>query len=693
MANFVADTQIHGHSVKEKVWRFWMGTFRSKDNQRVCADTVLTCRTTALQTSNPERYVSRALLYSLLIGLLLFPCTSLLAQNAKAKELYNQAIKLFGERKANEAIPFMEQAVKQDPDFVDAYLKLGQLYEFTRRYEPAVAAYRNAIKIQPDSPASGAAYQSLSNTLLRLGRYAEALPYLEKFQTLFPPQSVQGKRIGRQIESARFAQEAVQHPQPVDPKPLSPVLQTTPSQYFPVLTADEQTLVFTALKPEGDEDLLTSTFNGETWSPPVSLDASINTPDNEGTASLSADGRMLVFTACQGRKGFGSCDLYLSRKTGNDWSAPENLGSSVNTRFYESQPSLSADGRRLYFVSDRPGGKGRRDIWRSDLDGEGNWREPVNIGEPVNTAFNEASPFIHANGQSLFFASEGHVGMGGYDLFVSDSSATGWSSPANLGYPINTSEDQASLFVAANGKRAYYSFEEQKDGVSQKSRLYAFDLPESLRERVKPVSYLKGIVADAKTKKPLAATVELIDLATNQVVSRVQADQQTGQYTAVLPSGGEYALYVSVPGYLFKSLSFDFTQKRDAGAGMSMNVPLEPAIAGETAKETLNNLFFETGRYDLADKSRTELDRLSAFLKASPAVKIEIAGHTDDRGDAAANLTLSQKRAQAVVAYLTKTGVDPGRIRAAGFGKTRPLVPNTSDENRRLNRRIEWRVL
>lgn len=618
-----------------------------------------------------------------------------LAQDKKAQELYNQAIKLFGERKANEAIPFMEQAIKQDPGYTDAYLKLGQLYEFTKRYEGAVTAYRNAVRLQPDSPASGAAYQALSTTLMRLGRYAEALPYLEKFQSRFAPQSAQAQRIGRQIESARFGVEAMQHPQPVDPKPLSTVLQTTPSQYFPVLTADEQTLVFTALKAEGDEDLMTATFNGETWSPPVPLSPMINTPDNEGTASLSADGRMLVFTACQGRKGFGSCDLYLSRKTGNDWSAPENLGPAINTHFYESQPSLSADGRRLYFISDRPGGQGRRDIWRSDLAADGTWLDPVNIGRPVNTPFNEASPFIHANGQILFFASEGHTGMGGYDLFIADSTQTGWAVPTNLGYPINTAEDQASLFVAANGKRAYYSFEEQKDGVSQKSRLYTFDLPESLRERVKPVSYLKGTIADAKTKKPLAAIVELIDLKTNQTISRVQADAQTGQYTAVLPAGSEYALYVSVPGYLFKSLSFDFTQKsaHDSASGMALNVPLEPAVAGETAKETLNNLFFESGRYDLADKSRTELDRLSAFMKANPSVTIEIAGHTDDRGEAAANLALSQKRAQAVVAYLAKAGVAPGRIRAVGYGKTKPLVPNSTDENRRLNRRIEWRVL
>ncbi len=633
---------------------------------------------------------------------------SVQGQDPKTLALYNQGIRLFSERKASEALPFLEQAVKQDPTFAEGQLKLGQLYEFRHQPESALAAYQQTIRLQPDNPTSGPAYQAASTLLMRQGRYTDAIPYLEKFGTLFPPNSAQRQRVNRQLENARFGQQAVQNPQSVTPKPVSEALQTTPSQYFPVLTADEQTLVFTVLKPEGDEDLFTSSFTGEGWAPPVSLSDAINTRDNEGTPTLSADGRTLVFTACQGRKGYGSCDLYITHKTGDDWAAPENLGPVINTHYWESQPSLSADGRRLYFVSDRPGGVGRRDIWRSDLDAAGQWQSPVNLGKPVNTPSNEASPFIHANGQSLFFASEGHVGLGGYDLFVTspdrpnearpsasqltatDSSVTRWLTPLNLGYPINNADDQAALFVAANGTKAYYSYEEQKEGVSQKSRLYMFDLPESLRDRVTPVSYLKGVIADAKTKKPLPATVELIDLKTNQIVTRVTADAQTGQYTAVLPSGGEYALYVSTPGYLFKSLSFDFTQK-SKGDKLALSVPLEPI--GATGRETLNNLFFESNRYDLVGKSRTELERLATFLQQNPTVSIEITGHTDDRGDAAANLVLSQKRAQSVVAYLTKAGITPARIRATGYGKTRPLVPNTTEENRQQNRRIEWRIL
>ena len=656
-----------------------------------------------LRWAKAHRYIILITLY-IIHCIVYIPSTS--AQSKLAVDLYTKGMTLFAERKAAEAIPFLQQAVKESPNFVEAHIRLGQLYEFIRKPELALSTYQAAIKLPAEPAALAIAYQGASQILLKLGRYANAIPVLETFAKNFPPQSSKAKQVQRLLATARYGQEAVLHPLAVKPKPLSESLKVGDSQYFPVLTADEQTIVFTMLKPDGDEDLMTATQTAEGgWQTPIPLSANINTAENEGTASLSADGRMVVFTACQSKRGgFGGCDLFSSQKTGDTWSKPENLGPSVNTHYYESQPSLSADGRQLYFISDRPGGLGKRDLWRSTRAdpsdrANGDWSNPVNVGAPINTAFDEASPFLHANGQVLFFASEGHLGMGGYDLFMSrltpDSTNHRWGEPGNLGYPINTSEDQASLFVAANGNRAYYSFEEQKEGLSQKSRIYTFDLPDVLRQQVKPVNYLKGLVTDARTKKPLPATIDLIDIHTNQAISRINSDAETGQYVAVLPAGGDYALYVSAPGYLFKSLSFNYTGKTSAETGMGRGVALDAALEpiGAAGKETLNNLFFESGRYELTGKSRTELERLADFLKTNPTTQIEIAGHTDDRGDPAANLDLSKRRAQAVVGYLAKLGVTPTRMKAVGYGKTRPAVPNTSDEARQRNRRIEWRVL
>ena len=629
------------------------------------------------------------------------------AQSKKAVDLYTQGIKLFNQQKAVEAIPFFEQSLKEAPGFLDAQVRIGQAYEFTRRPEPALNAYKAAIALLSNQPGAAtgtaaAAYQGATQILLKMGRYSEAIPMLETFLGYFAPESAKAKQVQRLLAIARYGQLAVQNPVPVIPRLLSESLKIGDSQYFPVLTADEQTLVFTMLKPEGDEDLMVASWLPDGgWQTPVPLSANINTTDNEGTASLSADGRLLVFTACQSgrRQGFGSCDLYSTQKNGDVWSAPQNLGPAINTRDYESQPSLSADGGQLYFVSNRPGGLGQRDIWRSTRDVDGNWTEPINLGKPVNTPMNEASPFLHANEQALFFASDGHIGMGGYDLFLSrlrpDSLKSGWSVPTNLGYPINTSEDQASLFVSANGIRAYYSFEEQKVGVSQKSRIYTFDLPPILREQVRPVNYLKGRITDVRTGKPLLATLDLINLKTNQSLSRIESDRQTGQYLTVLPAGGEYALYVNAPGYLFKSLSFNYTDKTSAETGMGQGVSLDTGLEpiSSTSKETLNNLFFEYAQYELSGKSLTELERLALFMKANPTTRIEIAGHTDDRGDPAANLDLSRKRAQTVVDYLARMGVAPARLKAVGYGKTRPAVKGTTDEARQRNRRIEWRIL
>jgi len=624
-------------------------------------------------------------------SLFTFHSQAQLSQNKKAREAYEQAAKRYAERKPAEALELYQKALERDPSFGEAAYQIARLYDADRQPERAAEWYRKAVDLRPDSPVSQPAYAWLGSFYLKKGAYAEAKTALEAV-TAKAPAGVLSRRANRQFETILFAEEAVKKPLTFRVNRLSNVVNAFDSQYFPVLTADRETMIFTGIaNPLGDEDLYLSRRVEELgWSKPVSLSSAINTPDNEGTAAISADGRTLVFTVCQGkRRGFGNCDLYASYRRGDDWSEPENLGADVNSPSWDSQPALSADGRTLYFVSDRPGGVGKRDLWVCQREADGRWGAARNLGKAVNTPEDDVSPFLHANGQTLFFASEGYVGLGGFDVWMTEWDGKTWSKPENLGYPLNTHEDQVGLFVTADGKKGYYSVEERIEKDRRRSSLYECEIPEQLAARFKRANVLKGLVTDAKTRQPLEAEVELYNLKTNQLEGRVSADPTSGTYAVVLPEGGEYAVTVSRAGYFFKSLSFDFSAK--AGADKRLDLPLEPLK--KDAREALNNVFFESGKWELDEKSKPELDKLVRLLKANPALRLEISGHTDDVGDDKRNLELSLKRANAVRNYLTAAGIDPKRLETKGYGETRPVVPNTSDEARQQNRRMEAQIL
>ena len=459
------------------------------------------------------------------------------------------------------------------------------------------------------------------------------------------------------------------------------------AQFFPVLTADEETLIFSGMTAEREENIYTTHRIKGGWDVPEQISKSINTPDNEGTCAISADGRTLVLTACNRPDSFGGCDLYISHKEGKDWSTPQNLGDAINTRERETQPSLSADGHTLYFSSDRRGGVGKDDIWVTTLNAQNKWTEPKNLGNVINTPDEEIAPFIHDNGHTLFYSSNGLPGMGGYDIFITKRLDTTWSEPQNIGYPINTVAEQVGLFISANGKNAYYT-DDNTDKAKGRSLLYTFALPESLKNQITPTRYAKGKIFDKKTGKALASTIELYDLKTQEKVSEYTSDATTGAFLAVLNKGSEYAFYVSKPDYLFKSLSFSIT---DSTTSVNLDIPLE-AVEKDRV-ETLNNIFFKTGEFNLDEKSKVELNRMVDFLNKNKNLKIEISGHTDDVGSDQANVELSKKRATAVLEYLEKSGILQDRLTAKGYGKTKPVVPNNSETNRQQNRRIEWRVL
>jgi OmpA-OmpF porin, OOP family len=616
-----------------------------------------------------------------------------LSTNSKrAERLYQESAVQMRQRQFPEAIESLKRALDRDKDFYEAHLRLASCYKVLLNFEEAAHHLEKAIEINGDKVVAGA-FLDLGEINFQLGNYEDALKYLEQFDKKRNKTAEQIARAERVMGNARFAVEQLKSPLPFHPEPVSDIINQYAMQYFPTLTADGNTMIFTRREGEGrlsDEDIFISEKdeNGE-WGQPRSISPNINTKFNEGTSTISADGRMLIFTSCQGRENIGSCDLYVSYKTGDEWSVPENLGPAINSRAWESQPSLSADGRTLYFISDRGGGIGKRDIWVSYLNDNGEWTKAVNLGPSVNTPEDEVSPFIHANGRILYFSSKGYHGMGGFDLYYTELVGNRWQKPVNLGYPINTHEDQVSLFITPDGKRGYYALDERKSGLLVASQIYTFEVPSEIQVSIKS-AFVTGIVYDAETKKPLQARIELFDLSNKERVSMVDSDPLNGRYTMVLNEGSDYALYIDRSGYLFKSLAFKSTGA-DGLSPIHLDVPLEPVKKGVVA--VLNNIFFEHDKYELLQSSIVELNRTVKFMESNPGIKIEISGHTDNTGTPAYNIDLSLKRAKAVYDYLIEKGIDRSRLEYKGFGQTKPVAPNDSEHNKSLNRRIEFKVI
>lgn len=614
-------------------------------------------------------------------------------KNKQAIKAYEASENFMVRRQWEQVVLLLEDAVKRDANFQEARIRLATAYRALGYLPKAVSQLEAAANPKKGSPAPESLF-ALGELYWQLGRYQEAKDKLEAFLATNPRQKPLVEAADKMVKGSAFALEQLANPQDFNPEPLPAQVNKFPLQFFPALTVDERTLIFTGRKgsdPRDLEDIYVARKDEQgQWSEPESLSDVINTEYNEGTATITADGRTLIFTSCQGRRSYGRCDLFISYKTGDSWSEPQNLGAGVNSKHWETQASLSADGRTLYFVSDKPGGKGGTDIWVSRRGDDGTWAEAENVGAPINTPGNEMSPFIHANGQTIYFSSNTHTSMGGYDLFMTEKQeGGGWAQPRNLGYPINTHEDQFSLFVTADGAKGYYTQEKSLNGQPVSGSIYKFELPESVRVQNRS-SFVTGRVYNGQTKKPVGATVQLYNLNTQQMEQQVTADAKNGSYYMVLTEGAPYALYVSHPGYLFKSLSFDFGKGGDLKP-VTLDVLLDPIRSGMITR--LSNIFFETDKHEIQPRSETELQRVVSFLEQNPEVRIEVAGHTDDVGNASYNQQLSEKRAQAVHQWLIKAGISPDRLRAKGYGQSQPQVPNTSDENRQQNRRIEFKVL
>ena len=588
------------------------------------------------------------------------------------------------------SIKMINEALKIEPKFVDAYLSLAGINANMKNYKESVNQFEKAFAL--DSVYTYNYLLPYSISLAGTGRFNDALNAVNKF-LLDTTINARSRKAGEFRKGTyQFAIDyASTHPDKnyvFKPENLGDSINTTDLEYFPSLTIDGKKLIFTR-RIKNNEDFYESDLNDKgTWEKAYPLPGNINsTTFNEGAQNISQDGKWLIFTGCNFPEGLGSCDLYISYLTKNGWSTPESLGPNVKSEVLESFPSLSPDKRDLYFSSNVPGGFGGKDIWVCHRNENGKWDEPLNLGAEINTAGDESTPFIHADNQTLYFNSNGHAGYSEKpDIFVTRKLPNGkWSKPENLGYPINTIDDEGSLVVAPDGKTAYYSSDrsDTKGGLD----IYTFQL----RQDIRPFKtlWVKGQVYDKKTKEGLPSSVELTDISTRQLISKLQTDED-GNYLVTLPVGKDYAFNVKRKGYLFYSENYNLSAASPDSTFLA-DIPLQPIEAN--AHIILKNVFFDTKRTELKPESITELDNVVRMMNENPTIKILISGYTDNVGKPADNLALSKGRAVAVVNYLLNKGVKNERLSFKGMGEANPVADNTTEEGKALNRRTELTIV
>lgn len=615
----------------------------------------------------------------------------------RTRQLFEESMLHLRQGAYDQAITGLSQAISRDSNYAEAHQALADLYRKQAAYAAAARHYQRVLALNPDlTPTT---LFGLGESLLHTGRYQEALEALNLYEARFPNEPDRTKLSRKYIQDCRFSlayfaafdRDTTLSTAAANPINFGKAVNTHQDEYFPKLTADRQTMIFTR-KSDSKENFFQSTVDSDgTWQTATLLRGDINSRHfNEGAHCISPDGKYLYFTGCNRPDGLGSCDIYVSRWENGHWGTPHNLGPTINTRGWEAQPALSADGRTLYFVSNRAGGEGGYDIWKAQLDEDGNWGIPTNLGPKINTPFDESAPFIHADNQTLYFTSNGWPGFGDKDIFRSHRDSTGqWGTPVNMGSPINDHTEQSAWTVSMNGEQAYFA---SRTGSGEGGLdIYWVDLPHALRPA--RVAYLQGLVTDAQSGLPLpGALVRIADVATATQTYSGVADEVDGSFLAPMTFGKTYALHITHPGYLLHSRTYALDDsasfRQDA---YQLVVALLPAKPGHT--EVLQNVFFETGKYELLAESRTELAQLFDFLQSNPDLEIEIGGHTDSTGGAEANQRLSEQRANAVRDHLIELGIAPHRIRAVGYGQYQPIASNTTAEGRRQNRRTDFRIV
>ena len=615
----------------------------------------------------------------------------------KTEKIYREGTEYLRRGSYNLAGQQMRAVLRDEPDCADAWFVLG-LSNYKKQDNNFREAQRCFLNVEQLCPGYdhyldyylGEIYYS-QDSFQQAARHLERfLADVDKIRT-----DADYNRASELFRYSAFTADLKARPVPFEPQVVDGI-STASNEYLPILSPDNQVALFTReIKVDPDRNSLVREIRmvekfmysdrggdgiftcGEAMPPPF------NMQDNEGGATLTADNNTLFYTVCSYNRtrSYLNCDLFVSERTGGEWGPIRSVGAKVNQpESWESQPSISADGRTLYFVSDRQGGFGGYDLYRSVRDSTGTWGDPVNLGGRINSAGNEKSPFLHPDGKTLYFSSDGHMGLGGYDIFFARGDEEGnWGKPVNIGFPINSGDDELGFFVSTDGQQGFFASNKYngKGGWD----LYSFDLYEAARpERV---LFIRGNIRTELSAEPLKARIELKNVETKRI-SQVPMDTVTGNYVAVAPFNSDYIMTVRKTDHVYESR---YISRVDTVFSLPATVDIEMKPIELNKAYRISDILFLFNSADLTRESKAILDQFIEFLRDNPAITIEIQGHTDNIGNDAANLVLSENRARSVHAYLVEQGIPAGRLSYRGLGESEPVAANDTEEGRARNRR------
>lgn len=615
------------------------------------------------------------------ITLTLLLLLNTLLSYSQEDKILKKADKLFDDKNYYQALKYYDEALTLNKANPYTNFRVARCYIETYQKGKALQYAFDAVKLS-EKPSSEMLF-TLGQAYHINHQFDKAI---ESYQKSDPGRTNQ-KALSKLIQECNLGKRYIANPADVKITNAGPLINTEHHEYLPYITADRSKLFFTARRPgstggkqdlDGQlfEDIYVADNKGGAWDKPINIGSPLNTDIHDACIGISEDGQTLFIY-----RGSNGGDIYSSELKGNRWSKPESL--PINTEFFETTACLSPDERTLFFV--RKIMNGSRDIYICNRTLGGTWSKPKKM-EMINTEFDEDAPFMHADGKTLYFSSKGHTSMGGYDVFKTVRNANGsWSVPVNLGAPINSAGNDVYFVLAADGKVGFYSSE--KEGGFGKQDIYSIRMPVS---KEPALALIKGTVKDSKTGQPIEADITITDNQSKETIAQYKSNSANGNYMISLPSGKNYGITIEKEGHLFHSENITLSDK-DGFKEVTKEIKLADAKPG--AKVVLNNIFFTSGKYDIRPESTLELQRLVKLMKTNPTLRIEISGHTDNVGDAKANLALSEERAKSVMSFLITNGIEKSRLVAKGYGSNDPISSNDTLDGRQQNRRTEFKII